>query len=233
MDDIEIATLDELEATHWWYRARKWYLTKWVSKFPLDARILDLGSASGGNTIFVQSLGYSVVSVEYSKLGVGLQLKKGINAIRADARNLPFESGSFDGVYCLDVLEHIEEDVAVLGEIQRILKPGGVALLSVPQDPQMWSEHDTAVNHVRRYKKRELECKSIDAGLICLNRFSSVVTLKPAIKFARKFTKGSNLKPVSKAYDWLFYLFCLVDRLPVFRSCFGTTGWLVVNKPNS
>ncbi|NDB60596.1 class I SAM-dependent methyltransferase [bacterium] len=158
MDDIEIAHLDELESSHFWYKARKDQLTNWMKFLNCESlNILDLGSASGGNTLHLINLGHNVTSVEYSDIGVRLQHGKGISAIQADARCLPFSDESFDVIICLDVLEHIKEDYKVAAEINRLLTRNGHFLISVPQDPNLWSDHDVSVNHIRRYAKENLD----------------------------------------------------------------------------
>ena len=58
---------------------------------------------------------------------------------------------------CLDVLEHIEDDVSALKEMCRVTKPGGKFLFSVPEDPKLWSDHDESVSHVRRYLRKDFE----------------------------------------------------------------------------
>ena len=117
--------LDELESSHFWYRARKLQLSRWFSGQVTNLQVLDLGSATGGNTQYISSMGYDVTSVEYSEIGVPIQKNKGISVIQADARDLPFPESTFDIVVCLDVIEHIAEDRLVASEIHRVLKLGG------------------------------------------------------------------------------------------------------------
>ncbi len=63
---------------------------------------------------------------------------------------LPMRSGSIDLVVAFDVLEHILDDAAALREVERVLRPGGCLLVTVPADMDLWSAHDEAVGHVRR-----------------------------------------------------------------------------------
>lgn len=151
MDSVEIQKLADLESAHWWYLLRSESVHKWAQSLPRGSSVLDVGSASGGNTLLLAKLGLNVTSLEMSDLGVEIQLKKGIDVVKGDATNLPFDSIKFDAILCLDVLEHIEDDIAALREMWRVTKPGGKFLFSVPEDPRLWSEHDEAVNHVRRY----------------------------------------------------------------------------------
>ncbi len=226
MDDSEIQQLDELEASHFWYRARKLQLSRWFSGQKTNLRVLDLGSATGGNTQYISSMGHDVTSVEYSEIGVRIQKNKGIPVVQADARDLPFPESTFDIVVCLDVIEHIAEDRLVASEICRVLKSGGKFLISVPEDPSLWSAHDVAVNHVRRYSKKSLLEVVRSSELKHQKIWSTLVYLRPAIKIARRFTKGSNLKPMNAAVNFLLFQVCKIEVfLPRSRRK-GVTLWV-------
>ncbi len=227
MDDLEIEQLDRLESSHFWYRARKDQLSNWLlNTQPKSRNVLDLGSATGGNTLHLLSMGYRVTSVEYSEIGVSIQRKKGLPVIRADARCLPFKDESFDLVICLDVLEHIVEDYRVADEIYRVLAPDGTFLISVPEDPALWSDHDVSVNHVRRYLKSDL-IDVIQASKLSIHQiWSTLFLLRPLILVARKFTKGSNLKKLNVIVNLILLAICKLELVfPKFRGK-GVTLWI-------
>ena len=71
--------------------------------------------------------------------------------LRGDATRLPFAPESLDLVVAFDVLEHIDDDAAAAKRIFELLRPGGTFLVAVPCDLRLWSAHDEAVDHVRRY----------------------------------------------------------------------------------
>lgn len=227
MDDIEIRQLDQLEASHFWYKARKIQLNKWFKEFnESDLIVLDLGSATGGNTLHITSMGHSVTSVEYSDIGISIQNAKGIPAIQADARSLPFANGTFDVVVCLDVLEHIIEDYVVASEIYRVLAPNGHFLISVPEDPKLWSAHDTSVNHVRRYTKGGMYSVLSESKLWVNQIWSTLYLLRPMIVIARKFTEGSNLTKLNPFVNKVLYLICRLElSLPKYPLN-GVTMWI-------
>ena len=75
-----------------------------------------------------------------------------------------FERDAYDLVALLDVLEHVPNDVASLKAVLKRLKPGGALVLTVPANPWMWSAHDQAHHHFRRYSKRELQRAVREAG---------------------------------------------------------------------
>ncbi len=226
MDDSEIKQLDDLESSHFWYRARKLQLDRWLSCRETGLQVLDLGSATGGNTLHISSLGHQVTSVEYSEIGVAIQQQKGIKVIQADARRLPFQDSSFDLIVCLDVLEHIIEDDLAASEIFRVLKPGGRFLISVPEDPRLWSAHDVAVSHIRRYSKEELVKLMIGTGLTCREVWSTLVFLRPAIILARKFSKSSSLGKMNPVLNQILYQICRFEILLPRIHRKGVTLWI-------
>jgi SAM-dependent methyltransferase len=227
MDDREIVLLDDLELTHFWYKARKNQLKRWFAELGSSKlSVLDLGSATGGNSLYISKLGHAVTSVEFSDLGVKIQKDKGIPVVQADARNLPFADSSFDVVICLDVLEHIVEDLVVVFEIKRVLKHGGHFLISVPEDQKLWSAHDVAVNHVRRYSKSSLLELLRQNRLTCNRIWSTLFLLRPSIQIARKFTRGSDLKKMNYLLNQFFYLVCCLELLLPKHRGKGVTLWV-------
>jgi SAM-dependent methyltransferase len=226
VDDIEIQQLDNLESIHFWYKARKLQLSRWFLQFKHPLRVLDLGSATGGNSLHLSAMGHHVTSAEYSDIGVAIQRSKGISVIQADARSLPFPECSFDLVVCLDVLEHIVEDHVAAREIFRVLKPGGKFLVSVPEDPLLWSAHDIAVNHVRRYSKETLVELMSGSGLSCRNTWSTLVYLRPIIFLARKFSNSSSLKKMNPLINYILWQICRVELLIGRNHRKGVTIWM-------
>lgn len=226
MDAHEIRTLDALESKHWWYIIRKQILKEWASQFSVGKNFLDLGSASGGNTQLLISMGFDVTSIEFSQVGVELQQKKGIQVIQGDARATGLPENEFDACICLDVLEHIQEDYLVVNEIFRILKPGGKFLISVPEDMSLWSMHDVAVSHIRRYNRKELNDLLISAGFSISDSRSVNVLIKSLIKFKRRFSKTSDLDSVPDLVNRILLLIAKLDWKVNRSSWSGVTIWI-------
>ncbi len=78
---------------------------------------------------------------------------------------LPFADAQFDGVMCLDVLEHIADDAGAAAEMARVLRPGGVLVLAVPAYTGLWTSRDVYLGHQRRYRRAQLESVVRAAGL--------------------------------------------------------------------
>lgn len=79
-----------------------------------------------------------------------------IRLVACDAGRLPFQEGSFDGIVCSEVLEHIEDDQKVLEEIARVTRTGGELVLTCPIHQRLFGCDDEFVGHYRRYEVSEL-----------------------------------------------------------------------------
>src|SRR5690606_21084469 len=100
--------------------------------------------------------GWSVAALEYGAEGAEVAAERGLATVRGDATALPAADESLDLVVAFDVLEHILDHDAAVGEVRRVLRPDGSFLVAVPADPRLWSAHDEAVDHVRRYTRATL-----------------------------------------------------------------------------
>lgn len=186
---------------HWWYRERRALLARALRRLVAagarPGRALDIGAAGGGNTRVLRHHGWRPVALEYSPEGAAVAHERGLAVIRADARFLPVATESVNLVVAFDILEHIDEDQVAAEEIRRVLTPGGTALIAVPADMTLWSDHDVAVGHVRRYTRASLEAVMTAAGFVIDEIRSWNVLLRPAIKLYRRRASGSSLDQVS------------------------------------
>ncbi|HEY0868104.1 MAG TPA: methyltransferase domain-containing protein, partial [Fimbriimonas sp.] len=108
---------------------------------------------------------------------------------------LPIQPASFEGVLGLDIFEHIEDDGAALAEAYRVLKPGGVLVLSVPAFRSLWGPHDVALHHFRRYRRPEMASKLRTAGFRVERCGYSVFILFPVVVAKRMLEKLSTGPP--------------------------------------
>lgn len=148
-----------LEDEHWWFVARRIILNRAISKLalPEDAEILEAGCGTGGNLPMLRRHG-RVYAMELNEVARSLASDRGLAKIQPGRLpdDIPFASRSFDLIVLLDVLEHLDEDVASLRALRSRLKPDGWLLVTVPAYAFLWSQHDVANHHKRRYVMRGL-----------------------------------------------------------------------------
>lgn len=129
-------------------------------------RILNVGAGQGSFTQLLEARGYDVVSTDLSESAVAvLESRVRGDVLQADLTDLPLPDGAFDGVVAGEVLEHIEAEGQALSEAGRVLRPGGVLVLSVPAHPAWFGASDRWAGHVRRYTRATLTRAIGDAGL--------------------------------------------------------------------
>ena len=192
MEATEVRKLTELEDRHWWYRERRHLLAKAVAGLE-PGRALDVGAAGGGNTRVLQSLGWEAAALEYGPTGAEVCAFRQIPVLRGDATALPLAPDSLDLVVAFDVLEHLDNDKAAAAGVFDALKPGGTFLVAVPADPRLWSAHDDAVGHVRRYTRQTLGDLLRGAGFQIESLESWNVLMRPLVSLRRRSSTGSDL----------------------------------------
>jgi SAM-dependent methyltransferase len=184
VDEQEILKSARLEDSHWWYAARRGLVRRLV-RGTTPGRALDVGAGSGGNAAVLAGLGWDVTALEHSPVAVGLARDRGLHAVRADARRLPFRDGSFDLVMSTDMWEHVDDDRTVAQESFRVLRPGGRLLVAVPAGMDVWSGHDVALGHYRRYERDQLTSLVSEAGFDVIDVRAWNVLLRPAVRLRR------------------------------------------------
>lgn len=196
VEATEVRKLAELEDDHWWYRERRHLLARELQGLT-PGTALDVGAAGGGNTRVLRSLGWRATALEYGEEGAGVAHERGLATLRADATALPVDDRSLDLVVAFDVLEHIEDDDAAVREVFRALRPGGRYVVAVPCDPRLWSAHDEAVGHIRRYTRPTLTSLLVRGGFALGPVRSWNVLLRPVVQLRRRTSTGSDLDQLS------------------------------------
>ena len=153
--------MHDIEQSYWWFVGKQ-YLVKTVLKrlsikSVKKAPILDIGCGTGIILKILERFG-PAYGVELSWEAIRFLRRRDLNLIaRSDANQcLPFKNDTFSTIICLDVLEHLENDFKLLKEMFRVCKPGGHVVVTVPAFEILWSPHDVALHHKRRYTKRNM-----------------------------------------------------------------------------
>lgn len=153
----------QLDQEHFWRKAKRQLVLGWLDDMSPTGRVLDIGGAASLITRELKRYG-SVTVVEPDRGMIEIARKSsGIDVIAGGFPGLPV-SGSFDLITLLDVLEHLDDDRAALAEIRRLLRPSGIFLLTVPAYMWLWTDHDVALHHKRRYARSELHALLGEAG---------------------------------------------------------------------
>jgi SAM-dependent methyltransferase len=231
VEAAELRTLVEVEDRHWWYKERRTLLARELRRLTSPGLALDIGAAGGGNTRVLRAHGWRAVAVEYAPTAAEVARERGVDVLRADARELPLRTGSMDLVTAFDVLEHIEEDHLAAAEITRVLRPGGTALLAVPADMALWSAHDEAVGHVRRYTRDALSTVVVKGGLVIEDLWSWNVLLRPVVAMRRKSSTGSDLDQVNPLVNTGLAAIIAAERYLPVKSLPGVSLFLRARRP--
>jgi SAM-dependent methyltransferase len=231
MEATELRTLVQVEDRHWWYRERRSLLAKELRRLPAPGSALDIGAAGGGNTRVLRAFGWKPLALEYAPTAALMARERGLDVIRADARELPVRSGSMDLVTAFDILEHIEEDYLAAAEICRVLRHGATALIAVPADMALWSAHDEAVDHVRRYDRESLTTLILKGGLVIEDMWSWNVLLRPVAKLHRRSSKGSDLDDINPVINTGLRAVITAERYLPVKSLPGVSLFVRARRP--
>lgn len=168
MQRDEYAVMFQVEDDYWWYHGLRALLQDTLARYaPHEAVILDAGCGTGANLKLLQAHGRAI-GIDISEQAIAFCRKRGIpvdRTLMASLTDLPFPERLFDLVFSFDVICNIPDDVAAMAQVARVLKPGGRLVTQLPAYQWLWSTHDVAVGHQRRYSARELHAKVAQAGL--------------------------------------------------------------------
>jgi SAM-dependent methyltransferase len=166
MDERLMQAMLDVDERHWWYRGRRRIIRAELARLtlPPHARVLDAGCGSGRTLEELRGLG-EVSGIELSPDAAAVARSRGDFDVRIGRlEELPWDEDTFDLITCLDVIEHTPDDRMTLRELRRVCRPGGFLLVTVPAYQSLWSTHDVANHHYRRYSRPRLRAAALDAG---------------------------------------------------------------------
>ena len=189
MDRAVYDRMAEIDGEHWWFVARRAIINALIRRQvrpPAGARILEVGCGTGSNIALLQRFG-TVDAIEPDDGARALATSRTGVAVKGGLLpdGVALDDGAYDLIVLLDVLEHIPGDLAALASLRTKLRPGGRLLLTVPAMPWLWSAHDVAHHHQRRYTAATLENVVRAAGFRIRHRSHFNTLLFPLIVAAR------------------------------------------------
>ncbi len=157
MNDDLLHKFNKVEKYHWWWLGRQ-ELVKNLLLPEKPKKVLDIGCGTGETITFLKTIfpKAKFVGIDTSLDAIRFTRDRGHTVKKGSALKLPFPAAAFDAVLLLDVIEHIKNDSLVIKEAKRVLKPGGVIVLTAPALQFIWSNHDSGQGHQRRYTRRRL-----------------------------------------------------------------------------
>lgn len=233
-----------VEQSHWWYTGRRKILANFLEEIcrrvtDRRPRILDVGCGTGANLLMLSEYG-DAEGVDVSEDALAFCRERGLEQVKLGAaEKLPYHDDTFDLVTALDVVEHLDDDLAGLREMRRVLRPGGRVLLFVPTFMFLWGLQDDVSNHRRRYRLPELRRVLEQAGFEIERTTYANITFFLPILLMRKLMRATGIKAESEnninvsafngALGGLFGAESVVLRY--MNIPFGVSGLCVAKKP--
>jgi len=208
MQQHTYSIMHRVEETHWWFVGRRKIIESFLkpvcvglkSKKPAreSLNILDVGCGTGANLEMLSQFG-NAEGVDVSTEALEFCRRRGLQQVKQGAAEaLPYENNSFDLVTGLDVVEHLDDDVAGLKEMRRVLRADGRTVLFVPAFMFLWGVQDDISNHRRRYTMAGLKEAVRKAGFE-IERASYVnLSFFAPILFGRLLMRATGLRPASE-----------------------------------
>jgi SAM-dependent methyltransferase len=209
MQQHTYAIMDRVEDKHWWFVGRRAILETFLRKIvggltepakagtPNELRFLDVGCGTGANLEMLSQFG-EAEGVDVSDDALEFCREKGLKVEKGLAEKLPFEDETFDMTTALDVIEHLDDDVAGLKEMFRVTKRGGYSLIFVPAFMWLWGVQDDVSNHRIRYTKTQVVERLKKAGYSVERATYANWTFFTPILAGRTLMKLTGIKPESE-----------------------------------
>ena len=229
----------EAEEAQWWYAGQRAIasalLAPALDRFsPGTARLLDGGCGTGFNTLALSRLGRAT-GVDLAPEALAFCRKRGVRAVRASLVGLPFPDATFDAVTSFDVIYHawVTDDRAAVGEMARVLAPGGLLLVRVPALRALWGAHDVEVQSRHRYTRGELVAL-LESCSLRVERATYCNSFLLPLLFARRTLDralgrtGSDVSFLPAPLEWAFRRALLAEAALVRRGFSFPLGASVV-----
>jgi len=193
----------QIEGVHWWFVGRRRIIRSFLERICGDLKgdrlhILDIGCGTGANLEMLARFG-EAEGVDVSTEALAFCRERGLQNVRqGEAEHLPYEDCTFDLVTGLDVVEHLDDDIAGLREMRRVLRTGGRALLFVPAFKFLWGVQDDISHHRRRYTLKGLKRVVCEAGFEVERATYANITFFAPILLGRLLMRATGFRPASE-----------------------------------
>lgn len=226
MQQHTYAIMRRVEETHWWFAGRRQIIKSFLERLCRDVNvessgnggrhtqnILDVGCGTGANLEMLSQFG-EAEGVDISIEALSYCRERGLENVKQGAAEaLPYENSSFDLVTGLDVVEHLDDDLAGLKEMRRVLRPGGHCLVFVPAFMFLWGVQDDISHHRRRYTLHQLKRVMNQVGFE-VERASYVnISFFAPILIGRLLMRALRLRPESENNLTIGFLNGLLGKL--------------------
>jgi SAM-dependent methyltransferase len=191
------------EATHFWFRGFRKFLAPVIADLARSVllqpdgpgrsglRLVDCGCGTGHNLRLLRPYG-TTVGFDLSEVGLGRAQATGFAVLRGDVTRIPLASGSFDVATSFDVLQCVEADVTAVREMARIVRPGGVVIMTLAALDALRGDHAEVWREVRRYTpataKRLVESAGLRPERVSF-MFASLFPLMASVRLVQRFTR--------------------------------------------
>ncbi|MFO0971610.1 MAG: class I SAM-dependent methyltransferase [Candidatus Saccharimonadales bacterium] len=198
--------MEKREKEYWWHLGRLDIIDAQLEKVKKSMndkklKILNIGCGTGGTVATLEKFG-EVYNVDTESLAIKLLKKNGFkNGKVVQGNELPFKEGFFDAIVAMDVLEHIDAENEALTEWNRVLAADGQLLITVPAYAWLWSYHDIALHHFRRYNKSQLKVAVEGARFQIIKRSYMITFSLPLVVLFRILSNFSKKKGETSYVD--------------------------------
>jgi SAM-dependent methyltransferase len=193
MDEAILVELAQIVRAHPWWRARARLTLTLLHRLGVrsPARVLDAGCGWGTTLEALERRGYRAAGMDISRRSLERLDRPGRELYLADlTRDLTGNTYAFEAALALDVIEHIDDDRAAVTRLGRLVRPGGLVILSVPALPQFFSEFDEVQGHRRRYLPETLRAAFSGSDLVVERVFWWGQWLVPMLRRQRRQPLG-------------------------------------------
>ncbi len=246
MERDEYRIMNHIERSYWWFVGKRFLVKSALEQLYVDGlsngKTLDIGCGTGMIMRLLQGFG-PAYGTELSWEAIRFLKQRDLELIiRSDANEaLSFKDNTFSVVTCLDVLEHLDNDFSLLKEMLRVCKSGGHVIVTVPAFELLWSPHDTALHHKRRYTKQQMleKIRHFNCTVVKCSYYNAILLL-PVLVVRKLKTLLSNNKAVRSDFfirlpAWMnrilsFLFVCEIYCLRYLNLPFGVSLLLILQK---